>query len=36
MATGRLPEDGEFRFGSVILADGRRIAVSDGWGDPVV
>jgi hypothetical protein len=36
MALSGLPEDGEFRFGSVILADGRRIAVSDGSGDPVV
>jgi hypothetical protein len=36
MALSGLPEDGEFRFGSVILADGRQIAVSDGLGDPVV
>jgi hypothetical protein len=36
MALSRLPGDGEFRFGSVILADGRRIAVFDGLGDPVV
>jgi hypothetical protein len=36
MALSGLPEDGEFRFGSVILADGRQFAVSDGLGDPVV
>jgi hypothetical protein len=36
MVLSGLPGDGEFRFGSVIVADGRRIAVSDGLGDPVV
>lgn len=36
MALSGLPEDGEFRLGSVILADGRRMAVSDGFGDPVI
>jgi hypothetical protein len=36
MVLSELPQDGEFRFGSVILDDGRRMAVSDGLGDPVV
>ena len=36
MALSGLPEDGELRLGSVILAEGRRMAVSDGFGDPVI
>ena len=36
MALSGLPEDSEFRLGSVILAEGRRMAVSDGFGDPVI